>query len=87
MIIELSSIGSEIEPVQVSQSQLPISLDSIYNLLVCSDCCIGIPFEWISAHFKGNHRLEMTCETVMEYLNIEIPPMAVQEIEDWLVRI
>jgi len=84
LIIELSSIGSEIEPVQVSQSQLPISLDSTYNLLVCSDCCIGIPFEWISAHFKENHGLKTNGEKVMEYLDLEIPPMAVQEIEDWL---
>ena len=28
----------------------------------------------------------MTCDTVMEYFNIEIPPMNVQEIEDWLIE-
>ena len=70
--------------VQVSQSGLPISLDSTYNLLVCSDCCIGIPFEWISAHLNENHGLKTTVERVMEYLDMEAPTMTVQEIKDWL---
>ena len=65
---------------------MPISLDSTYNLLVCTDCCIGIPFEWISAHLKENHGLKTTCEEVMKYLDMETPPISVPEIEYWLTE-
>jgi Orsellinic acid/F9775 biosynthesis cluster protein D len=58
-------------------------LDSIYNLTICSVCSIGIPFEWLTTHFK-NHGLDITNEKAMECLDIEIQPMDVHEVENWL---
>jgi hypothetical protein len=60
-----------------------MSFDSIYNLGICSICCIGIPFEWLTTHFK-NHGLDIEPEKIMEDLEIEIQPMDVHEVENWL---
>ena len=62
-------------------------MDSIYNLAICSDCCIGIPFEWIPTHFKENHGLKISTKKIREYLDIETPSMSVEEVENWLNEI
>ena len=54
---------------------IPIKLDIIYNLAVCSDCCIGLPFEWIAGHLKDNHGLKTDSNEIIEYLNINKPFM------------
>jgi hypothetical protein len=27
--------------------RIPIFVDELYNLMVCNECGIGIPFEWV----------------------------------------
>jgi hypothetical protein len=30
--------------------ELPLSLDPLYNLIVCSHCCVALPWEWVGSH-------------------------------------
>src|SRR5438046_10768110 len=72
---------------QLSQTRLPLLYASTYNLTICSDCCIAIPFKWITTHLKENNGLKVNMEKVMKYLNVETPSMSVEEVENWLNEI
>ena len=52
---------------------IPISLDSTYNMAICNECNIIVPYDWILGHLKGNHGIKVTLEEVATYLNIEEP--------------
>jgi predicted transcriptional regulator len=59
--------------------QMPITVDRLYNLVVCEECGIGIPFEWVKTHLKNHHGVRKTEEEVRRKLNVDRDPMTVQE--------
>ena len=71
------------EPTR-APSSLPLALDSIYNIATCTDCCVGIPFDWIGGHMKDNHRLKCTSARVFAHLEITTPTMKSDEVQQWI---
>ena len=63
---------------------MPICIDDIYDLIVCKDCGIGVPFERVPSHLQGNHGIKVTLEQVMTHLNLEDDAMTVAQAEDWI---
>jgi hypothetical protein len=67
-----------------AESQLPLALDNTYNITICTDCYIGIPFDWIEAHMKDNHGLKCNDQQVFDCLDITNPTMGSNEAHEWL---
>ena len=67
--------------------KVPLTLNSTYNLVICSNCSIGLPYEWISGHLKQNHGIKISVEDVMEFLEVMNQTMTVTEAKDWLTDI
>ena len=44
---------------------MPICIDDVYNLIVCKDCGIGVPFERVPSHLSKNHGIKITLEQMM----------------------
>ena len=44
---------------------MPLCIDSMYDLIVCKDCGIGVPFERVPSHLRQNHRIKVTLKQVM----------------------
>lgn len=63
---------------------MPICIDDFYNLIVCKDCVIGIPIEYISGHLSDNHGIKATETQVMTYLDLETRPMTVAQARNWM---
>jgi Orsellinic acid/F9775 biosynthesis cluster protein D len=63
---------------------MPICIDDIYDLIVCNDCGIGVPFERVPSHLQGNHGIKVTLEQVTTHLNLEDDAMTVAQAEDWI---
>ena len=63
---------------------MPICIDETYDLIVCKDCGIGVPFERVPSHLSGNHGIKVTLEQVMTQLNLETEAMTVAQAEDWI---
>jgi len=68
----------------VGASSFPLALDSSCNIVTCTDCCVGVPFDWIQAHMKDNHGLKCNDQQVLECLNITTPTMKSDEAKLWL---
>ena len=64
--------------------KVPLTLNSTYNLVICSSCSIGLPYEWISGHLRQNHGIKISVEDVMEVLKVMNQTMTVTEAKDWL---
>jgi Orsellinic acid/F9775 biosynthesis cluster protein D len=71
------------EPASAS-SPFPLALDATCNIAICTDCCIGIPFDWIKGHMKDNHGLKCNEEQVFECLDIMTRTMNSDEAREWL---
>ena len=69
-----------------AESQLPLALDTTYDITTCMDCCIGIPFDWIEAHMKDNHGLKCNDQQVFEHLDITTSTMKSDEAQEWLAN-
>jgi hypothetical protein len=63
---------------------MPISIDEMCNVIVCKDCGIGVPFEWVPAHIKGHHGIRVTGEQVSTFLRLEGDSMTIAQAEDWI---
>ena len=63
---------------------LLIAVDERYNLIVCKECGIGLPFDWVIMHLKEHHRAKTTIEEVMVLLNAENDAMTLAEAENWI---
>ena len=63
---------------------LPITMNGRYNLIVCKECGIGLPFDWVIMHLKEHHRVKTTIEEVMVLLNAENDAMTLAEAENWI---
>ena len=64
--------------------KVPLTLNTTYNLVICSNCSIGLPYEWISEHLRQNHGIKISVENVMEFLKVMNQTMTVTEAKDWL---
>ena len=61
---------------------IPMSVDEMYNLIVCKDCGIGVPFEWVPSHLNDYHGIKVTREQVLAFLGLEDDGMTVAQAED-----
>lgn len=66
---------------------LRLSLDRLYNMIVCKDCCVGLPSEWVPAHLREQHGIVATDEQVRRFLAQENDAMTVEQVEEWLQSI
>jgi len=67
--------------------ELPLSLDRLYNLIVCKHCGIALPSEWVRSHLKEQHVIETTDEQVSEFLALEEDALTVRQVGDWRERV
>jgi Orsellinic acid/F9775 biosynthesis cluster protein D len=65
-------------------TNMPICIDAVYNLIVCKDCGIGLPFEWVLSHLNDHHGIKVTENQVLDSLNIDGDAMTVAEAKDWI---
>jgi hypothetical protein len=63
---------------------IPICIDETYNLIVCRECGVGLPFEFVRSHLKQNHGIAMSREEVMAHLSLEHDAMTIAEANDWI---
>ena len=63
---------------------MPICIYELYNLIVCKDCGVGLPLEWVPAHLNDHHGMRVTKEQVLEFLGLEGDAMTVAQAEDWI---
>ena len=66
---------------------IPLELDTRYNLAVCSECCIGMPFDWIQSHLRKRHGIKVSVDGILEELNVETPTLSSIETEAWITEI
>ena len=70
---------AEMEEVEHSIN-MPVTIDQLYNVVVCDECGIGLPFEWIVSHLKENHGIKAEMVDVMRHLNMMKPSMTLKEV-------
>jgi hypothetical protein len=74
-------VESHPEPMDVDVTERPIdlrlSLDRLYNMMVCKDCCVGLPSEWVPAHLRENHDIIVTDKQVKRFLALENDAMTI----------
>ena len=60
LIVENEEMAVDVEVREVEYSgDMPLMIDQLYNLIVCDDCGIGLPFEWMVNHLKENHGIKI----------------------------
>jgi len=64
--------------------RLPLALNQVHNLLTCTECHIGLPFDWVHAHMKDNHGLKCDEDRILVQLDIIDRTMNSVEAKDWL---
>ena len=79
--LDTEDVNSEIRD---STIDIPISIDEAYNLIVCRECGVGLPFEFVRSHLKQNHGITMTREEVMAHLSLQYDAMTFAEANDWI---
>src|SRR5277367_6237586 len=62
---------------------MPLSIDRRYNLIVCNDCGIGLPSEWVISHLHEQHGIVVTDIQVASFLGLDVEPVTLAEVEDW----
>jgi hypothetical protein len=75
----------EMMDVQTTEqsNELPLSLDRLYNLIVCNHCGIALPSEWVHSHLKEQHSIHAKDKQVSEFLGLEDNALTVQQVKDW----
>ena len=61
-----------------------MSYDLNYDITVCTDCCIGIPFDWIEAHLRDNHGIRTNSEQILEQIELQVPSIEYKDVAHWL---
>src|SRR5213078_2199664 len=64
--------------------KMPLMIDSLYNVIVCEECGIGLPFEWTVGHLKENHGIKVEIVDVMRYLDMMRPSIMLKEAKEWI---
>jgi Orsellinic acid/F9775 biosynthesis cluster protein D len=65
------------------QLEMPLSIDTGYNLITCTCCGIGLPAEWVASHLHEQHGITATDTQVADFLSLDNEPMTVAEAEVW----
>jgi Orsellinic acid/F9775 biosynthesis cluster protein D len=81
--LESQSSRMDITDEEISVQML-VTVDELYNLVVCNECGIGIPFEWVKSHLIDHHGIRKSENEVWRELNVERKPMTVEEAKDWI---
>src|SRR5437762_11565079 len=76
----------EMREVEYS-GDMSLMIDQLYNLIVCDDCGIGLPIEWMVNHLKENHGIKVQIGDMMKFLNIMKPSMTLTEVMEWIKSI
>src|ERR1700729_2951287 len=85
-------VESHPEPMDVDVTKRPIdlrlSLDRLYNMIVCKDCCVGLPSEWVPAHLRENHDIIVTDKQVYHWTLLRRPlraavPSIILCVKNW----
>ena len=63
---------------------MPIVVDERYNLIVCKECGIGLPSDWVVAHLKEHHGVRTTMEEALALLGVGDYAMTLAEAENWI---
>jgi len=63
---------------------LPLIYDAKYNIVVCINCNIGIPFDWIQGHLKDNHGIRTTENEALEHIGQAIAPIDSTQVANWI---
>ena len=66
------------------QLEIPLVHDSTFNLLVCSECNVAIPHDWVVAHLKDNHGISKGYEDINAFLELEEHCVTSVEAKAWL---
>ena len=61
---------------------LLIAVDERYNLIVCKECGIGLPSDWVVAYLKEHHGVRTTMEEVLILLGVGDYAMTLAEVEN-----
>jgi hypothetical protein len=80
MDVEVTGQAREVTERSV---ELQLSLDPLYNLIVCNHCCVALPWEWVRSHLKEQHAIETTDEEVSDFLGLQDSALTVQQVKDW----
>src|SRR5271170_6621922 len=83
---EMAVDAAEVREAEYS-GDMSLMIDQLYNLIVCDDCGIGLPFEWTVNHLKENHGIKVQIGEVMKFLNITKPSMTLAEATEWIKSI
>lgn len=81
---EYSDSSIDAMDLDVNVDNIPICIDEGYNLIVCKDCGLGVPLEWIPSHFRENHGIKITSAQAMAFLHLEYDAMTFEEAKDWI---
>src|SRR5271154_4748885 len=90
LMIEVGNEGDNSRDSSVEMEGLersidaPICIDEVYNLIVCKDCGIGVPLDWVLWHVKECHGITMTMEQVRMFLKMENDCMTMSQARDWM---
>ena len=90
LMIEVGNEGNNSRDSSVEMEGLersieaPICIDEVYNLIVCKDCGIGVPLDWVLWHVKECDGITMTMEQVRMFLKMENDCMTMSQARDWM---
>jgi len=63
---------------------LPLSYDINYDIIVCTNCRIGIPFDWIKGHLKNNHGIQTTEAHILMHFDLSVPSIQSKDVVNWM---
>jgi hypothetical protein len=64
---------------------LPLAIDRRYNLIICTDCYIALPSDFIYGHVKDNHGMKLQKDELFTYFNVEEETLLnSNQVNDWL---
>ena len=83
--VEESMINDNDDDAEMEEEEhsikIPITIDSLYNVIICEECGIGFPFEWIVSHLKENHGIKTQIVDIMRYLNMMKLSITLKEVK------
>ena len=81
--MELDAESADLTTRERSTDML-IALDERYNLIICKECGIGLPSDWVVTHLKEHHGVKTTMKEVLVLLGVEDYAMTLAEAENWI---
>ena len=69
---------------EIAKPAIPLIHDSMFNLLICSECHIAVPHDWVIAHLKKNHGISKRLEDIDDLLSLQERCISSVEAKNWL---